>query len=217
MLILTNTLVAIILLVLLILIFIFLFRRIIPLNKIQLKKLDYFWLTLSAFGLFGLVERNRIQVTQIELTKSQWLLDGRYNDLKYIVDPATICFQYTKMASSPPDFDIRQKMTDSLCSWTKKMVPIISNIKKEEDSIHVIIPQFKDAYLTHHTDRFEKAINEYNRSLNMFLKLNKEKKESDFITIIQFLSPLLLVIGLALRFSKTAVEISLDKKNSNNG
>jgi len=210
----TNALLAIVILLALTFAFIFLFTKVIPLNKIQLKKLDYIWLTVSAFAIFGLVERNRIQLSEIELRKAIWLHEARSNDIFYMIDTSSVCFKYSKSELSPPNFDQLQKMTDSLCSWTKNLIPTLPQKIKNNDSIKITTPNFNDAFLEQQVQSIQHAIQEYNKSLGEILRIKKEMNIEDYTFIIQMLSPLLLILGLAIRFSKTAAEVKLERKNN---
>ena len=211
----TNAFLAIILLIVLTIIFTYIFTKINRLNKIQLKQLDYYWLTLSAFAIFGLVEKNRIQLNEIELAKSKWYHQGRCYELINAIDSTSICFKYTKIEYSPSNFDELQKMTDSLCTWTKSIIPILKEKINGNDRINILVPLVNDRFLIQYTNRVNHVVKEYNDSLQEILRLNSETKINDFSFIIQMLSPILLILGLAIRFSKTAAEIMLEKKASN--
>ena len=207
----TNALLAIILLVVLTLLFNYLFTRLIPLNKIQLKKLDYWWLTLSAFALFGLVEKNRLQLNDMELKKQMWFHEGRCSDLLRAIDTSDICFKYTKTDLSPSNFDEIQKMEDSLCTWTKNVALLLTDKIENDDSLKTVVPVFKDEFLKYRTEDIERTIKDYNQSIGELVVLKRESYIGNFAFLIQLFSPLLLIIGLAIRFSKTTAEIRLEK------
>jgi len=102
-------------------------------------------------------------------------------------------------------------MTDSLCSWTKGIIPVLREKIKNEDTILVTLPSFNDVFLKQQAEGFKLAIEDYNGSLRELLRLRRESSVGVFVFTIQMLSPILLILGLAVRFSKTAAEIRLDK------
>jgi hypothetical protein len=130
---LTNIWFILLLLLVLTLILIFI-NKVSPLNKVQLKKLDYIWLSLSALGIFGLVENNRIQMTEIELTRSQWFHEAACDAFSYIIDTNNICLKYEQLSSSPDNFIELQSIRDSLCNWSKHLAIFISKKVKEQDT-----------------------------------------------------------------------------------
>lgn len=187
------------------------FTYVFPLNKKQWKKMDYVWLSLSSIAIFGIVESNRIEIAEGELNRTQWLIES---DSAQIIDHLKVnyvCNKYVKSEYSPDNFEELQIMTDVICKWTKEVKPKVSVLIKNRKLIENLkIPHVKDDILEDYTSQFSVYVNEYNKKVITIRELEIKSKESEISKAIQLFSPLLLIIGLSIRFSKTAAEIRLN-------
>jgi hypothetical protein len=190
----------------------FLITRVLRLDKIALKQLDYWWLTISAFAIFGLVEKNRLELNTVEITKMNWQVGADSILLDLALDSNAICRNYSRSEYSPDNLEHIQLLTDSLCSVLKTIIVPAQEKMKNKQPIEILLPIFPDELLQNNAQDINTAISNYNHSLKRLKQLEKNSSISDVNFTLQLFSPLLLILGLAIRFSKTAAEIRLERK-----
>lgn len=193
----------------------FIFTRIFPLSKIQWKYVDFVWLALASLGLIGVVDSNRRQIISGEHEISKQRVVMAISDLQYQLNVQWVCFKYVRTSNSPDNFDQLQEMSDKTCEWRNKFLSKINEKLKAEFQVEEP-PKFTvdDRELQEYVDRIYSLVRDYNSIINEKKRIQEELKPNLWVNDIEFLSPLILILGLSLRFSKAAGEIRLDKQNS---
>jgi hypothetical protein len=192
------------------------FVKLFPLNSVQWKKVDYWWLSLSAIGLVGLLAENRMAFGKRDLYQCDSRIYIFSRAIQSDLNSQWICMKFQKTEYNLDYFDKTQKEFEIVCQWANDVFPTIDSLLNSKISIksnQLAIPkdiddnQLKDYLVSIHNN-----VEEYNSYISnrQIIEDNTHSKEwEDFIRI---LAPLTLIIGLAIRFTKTIGEINLQKK-----
>ena len=154
-----------------------------------------------------------------EKNKIKFYYSEVINQKKNFAEPM-FCTIFEKSEYSPPNFDEIQHEYNEACHYVTNY-----HLKNDSDDIELqyksisgylnlieqIKPKFTDESLLSDFERIEKNLNNFNLSYNNIKQFEKKQKKSNFIETIEYYSPLLLSIALALRFTKTRLEINLEK------
>jgi hypothetical protein len=190
----------------------FVFVRWRPLTKIQWKRMDYLWLMLTTFGLIGLVERNRLIVANVDLYYNTWSIEGSARHIEYLFSRQWVCFRHIRTEYSPDNFDEIEDLFIQTCDWTtqtkEKVKPFLEKDMRIEGIEKLIIPE---PMLQEHVLEIVQSIETYNQAIDDRDRLKVESKETELTSVANWLAPIFLMLGLAIRFVKTAGEIRLEK------
>jgi hypothetical protein len=192
-----------------------LFVKLFPLTMLQWKKTDCLWLSLSAIGLFGLLADNRILFSKNELEICNVRIDVYAKATKRNINNEYFCTKFIETENSPDDFDDTQKEFDAMCNWKEAIYYRIDSIINEQKNINIDeleIPQIKNLALKQLIDYLIHNINEYNEYINKMQTIIANMNYKEYENMLRIVSPLILIIGLSIRFTKTLGEISLQKE-----
>jgi hypothetical protein len=192
-----------------------LFVKLFPLTTLQWKKIDYLWLSLSAIGLFGLLAENRIVFNKNKMEICNARIEVYSKATKRDIDNQYFCTKFSKTEYSPDDFDEVQNEFDKMCIWKESIYCKVDSIIMEQKNINIdelAIPDVKDLTLKQLIDYLIFNINEYNEYINMKQGIIQNMSYREYENMLTVFSPLLLILGLSIRFTKTLGEISIQKK-----
>ncbi len=197
-----------------------LFVRLSPLSSIQWKQIDYIWLTVAFFGIIGSVSENRtIAADSILQSVAKHRRDNALSRVIAAANAETsreICRKFVISEASPPPEVIAQKQRelDAQCAWFKKVVEALKTRTKDStrriDVVQMAGPPpaggDERAYSS-----FQQSIAWYNEILENIEKLEKDKGSSDIESFFRALGPLLIAFALALRITKVAGEVAIER------
>jgi hypothetical protein len=192
------------------------FVKLCPLNALQWKKADYWWLTLSAIGLFGLLAENRFVFSKNELEICNARIEVYSRATKRDINNQYFCIKFSKTEYSPEDFDEGQYEFDKMCVWKESIFCKVDSIIAEQKNINInelAIPDVNDSTLKQLIDYLIHNINEYNEYINRKQEIMQDMSYREYETMLRIFSPLFLIFGLSIRFTKTLGEISCKKSN----
>jgi hypothetical protein len=193
------------------------FVKLFPLTALQWKKSDYLWLSLSAIGLFGLLANNRILFSQNELEICKARIELYLKATKSDMSNQYFCKKFTKSEYSPENFDEVQKEFDIMCEWKETNFLRIDSMLNGQIIVNIselAIPNVKTESLIESIYYLTHNIEQYNYYITQKQILTNKIKYYDFEDMFRIFSPLLLIIGLSIRFTKTLGEINLQKKKN---
>jgi len=196
------------------------FVRLSPLSSIQWKQIDYIWLTVAFFGIVVSVSENRAMIAdRILQSKASKHIDFALSQVIAAANSGTsgaVCRTFvTSPASPPPEVMAKtQQEFDAQCIWFKKLVEILKKQTKDSksriDVIQIAGPQpaggSEGAY-----SWLEQSVAWYNEILEDIEKLEKAKDSSNIELLFRLFGPLLIAFALALRITKVAGEIALER------
>lgn len=195
------------------------FVFVIPLSKLEWKKIDYFYLGMAAISAFAITIDNRISYSQIQLSQERAVIYSEYSMVRegVIFNKDYFCHRkFIKSENSPANFDnliIDQK---KLCDFFSLALDSIVKEGKADKALRSRINYESLANLTDISDFFRSDLsrffiqaNDYNRDFDSYNNLQK-KSDSDHNLYKPF-APLLLPVALALRITKVTGEIMLEK------
>ena len=218
-----NPYIIILIFILFLFFFNILFSKLIPLNSIGIKKIDYYWFGFAFISLLFTISKLNTQWYNIpindEKNKIKFYYSEVINQKKNFAEPM-FCTIFEKSKNSPPNFDEIQHEYNEACHYVTNY-----HLKNDSDDIELqyksisgylnlieqIKPKFTAKSLLSDFELIEKNLNNFNLSYNNIKQFEKKQKKSNFIETIEYYSPLLLSIALALRFTKTRLEINLEK------
>jgi hypothetical protein len=132
---------------------------------------------------------------------------------------AGICRTFIKTEYSPDNFQEVQKNFDKACEWKKKVSKIVLrsidtiNLKTIDTTKIPALPN-NEPMVNEYKMNVIFDIKNYNRWANE-LRLNYKKREKSVSEIVLiYFSPLLLIVGLAIRITKVTGELMYEKKKN---
>jgi hypothetical protein len=209
----TNTSFLILILIIFTLAFHYFFLNVYKLNKIQLKKLEYIYLSAAFIGLIGYSSNLRIWLSSNQLYWYKNIAISSFNLLRDDVD-TIYCPKFTRSDFSPENFDEIQIETDLVCEWFKKVAGIIPKTGDDLPEVKFEDLPFinvKEPILVSSIDRLKKMIYEYNIFREKYYELVKKSSKNSFEVILSFLSPMLICIAIAIRITKVSGELAIEK------
>lgn len=196
-----------------------LFVRWFLLSSIRWKQIDYIWLTVAFFGIVGSVSENRVILAEELLPMARNRFDFALSQVIAAANAGTseaICRTFVASPVSPPPEVMAktQQEFDAQCTWFKKVVEVLKKQTKDRTSqIDVIqmvgsppVGGYEWAY-----SWLEQSITRYNETLEDIEELEKAKGGSDIELLFRFLGPLLIAFALALRITKVAGEVAIER------
>lgn len=186
------------------------FVKISPRTLLQWKKTDYVWLSLSAFGLFGLLANNRILLSSNYLETCNAYIELCSKDIRRVISDEYLCWKFQPYEED----DIIQKEFDSICKWRETYYNRIDSLLNEQIKVKVgelKIPSINEDALKNRIFYLTYYITEYNDCIDRKQILTANINHNECEDVLSALSPFFLIIGLSIRFTKTLGEISLQK------
>ena len=185
------------------------------LSKKQWKRVDYIWIELTAVGLIGTTNNVRLVLNKNQLLLTYPRLASQIKYINSFLSPEgskIVCRTSVKTEYSPSNFDEIVKDDNNACEWSKKIYQIIKRIDTAAyTSVNMSeIPPLETSENIWFKGVILDNINKYNS-----LVLDKENcaRQIDDLNKDTFLvfSPLLLILGLAIRLTKVTGELMHEK------
>jgi len=200
----------------------FIFVKLYQCNELQWKRADYLWLSLSTLGLFALLADNRIifSKNELEICKIRIKVNSReIRDQLNVFDQYYCNTKFNKTEDSPANYDDIKKDFDSMCNWTEINYSKIDSMLNAQQIIDIENFQkplmFTDVVNNMANRGFNILMhfsNEYNNYITEKQLLATDTKHYEHEDILKILSPLLLILGLSVRFLKALGEVNLIKQ-----
>jgi len=196
-----------------------LFVRWFLLSSIRWKQIDYIWLTVAFFGIVVSVSENRAILAEKRLPMARYLFDFALRQVIDVANAGTseaICRKFVIPEASPPPEVIAQKQRelDAQCAWFKKVVEALKTRTKDSTS-RIDVVQMVGPPPTggdeHAYSWLEQSITQYNETLEDIEELEKAKGGSNIELLFRLLGPLLIAFALALRITKVAGEVAIER------
>lgn len=181
------------------------------LDKIFLKKFDYYWIALSALGIIGLTNKNAEFFEEVAYKENKFFAEIEFERVMNAIDSSKHCFKFSQSSSSPQNIESIQKIQDSMCSWAKYALQIAIKSKASNSKINLQEPLIEDQVIQQDLKIINRAITRYNQYAGESLGQTHSRELQNLSLLLQILSPLILVIGLSIRITKTYLEIKLEK------
>ena len=184
------------------------------------KKIDYAWLSMAFLGLIGTVNANRVtysdRMAELATHRSKFAFEWVQQVAKFGMNAGCREFVPSEFSPSPDVMEKTQREFDEQCQWFRKIAEALKNIDstsiQQINILQLAGSQPKGGDQEAYTS-FNESVVRYN-TLIMELEILKDTEDSKGWTEgIQFLSPFLFAIALALRITKVSGEIKLTKSN----
>lgn len=169
--------------------------------------LDYLILVFAALSIIpisadirGVAGQARLREVEIRaITNFQLFRD-------YFHPRSTMCRKFTRISSSPDNFDEIQADNDRACNWHGKAMAILP-MEVSKDLPELNLPEIpklngNDPSLEGILETYQMYIDNYESYRQKAIILRKKIKKNDFESIIYILSPLFLCITFALGATK---------------
>jgi hypothetical protein len=191
-----------------------------PLGKIGWKKVDYIWISFALIGVFAAISESR----QIFARGTKIYADARLvgsferirSDLDVLSSSGVICRQFARSDFSPPPevFERIQQQHNLACERAKELSSqfpqSLSDIQKEIDLKQFEPdPNITDRIVKLQLQRLQNSATNFNRVWEARQKLAKQLERNDFEIFLVIISPLLIVLAVALRLTKVTGEIKV--------
>ncbi|SDM91133.1 hypothetical protein SAMN05421813_12836 [Daejeonella rubra] len=184
------------------------------LSKKQWKYMDYVWLSLTVIGLVAPTRSAERTASEIKVSTLRPALIMNLQLIKSYFnrgDTSWICEGIMKPYNGPANFDELDRDWKTMCIWEKEMQIIVDKIDTVTfkvinlDSVPKANVQL-DMFLRHEEVIIDR-IKYYNSDASEFQVASKLAHETTKDLVWNLLSPLLLIIGIALRLTKVSGEI----------
>ena len=181
------------------------------LSRAQWKRLDYVWLGFTAIGLFGLVEKNQISKSQVEQIYSKVRLEAFIKDIQAALKVSWICSEISQGPFSSNNFEETRLIQDSICAWSERVRKVIEvDINQHSLIPDIQIPSVSNKVQKEFVNDIVMRVEDYNQNLTDFNTLEAIIASNNISSTLERLSPLILILGLAIRISKIEGEIRIE-------
>ena len=185
------------------------------LSKRQWKKVDYIWISLTAVGLIGATDSARLLFDNSQVSIDEHRIPAEYQyTLSFLLPEGSkiVCREHKRDEYSPPNYDSIVADDDRSCAWSKQVYNIVSSI---DTSAYPPIDTTKIPQLTTVVNVWFKGLVLDNIRRYNTLVLEKQQLESDMHSegqlLVKLFTPLLLILGLAIRITKVSGELRHEK------
>lgn len=188
------------------------------LSKKSWKKMDYLWLTLTATGLITATDSAGIRTSKNQIEANSHRLHFQLEYLLSTLSPdetSWVCRESIRSEYSPKNYDRIVSGYDNTCAWRSKVYSLVirtDTINYKAISLSEVPPldivdckeceEYKNNII-YFIEKYNISVNENENNLNNI------NSRSTYNIII--LSPLILILGLALRITKISGELRHDK------
>lgn len=192
------------------------------------KKADYFWIPLTAFGIFG-------ASNDIEVYVSENML--KYQETPRLVNSYEYIYHFIESEASPSGANCTERVRvespyalpieefNLLNNNFKKQCIFFQNIfKKMPSSIKEPFPTFDKLELpksikylvndNYSQEHYVKLVKDYQEQYLIYTNTKEKTEPSNFNLFLLFLSPLFLSIGLSIRLTKVTGDILNTRKKN---
>jgi hypothetical protein len=183
------------------------------LSKKAWKRMDYLWLSLTAIGLISATNTVGQRLSKNEVALASYRIPMVYKDLLSYLSPIKsnwVCRTFNEGKYSPDDYDRVVADYDRACQWRSKMYAVVSSI----DTLHyqpiLNVPDLQVVESESFKNAVLRNVQLYN-SLILQRDGNASNVDSYSNNELTFFTPLLLIIGLALRITKITGELRHEK------
>jgi hypothetical protein len=185
------------------------------LSKKKWKSIDYLWITLTAIGLIGATSNAKAVLSKNILAITKNRISFQYNYIHSFLPTEgsnAICRDFVRTEFSPSNFDSIVTDYNNTCDWSKKVFQLINLI---DTTNFQLIDTTKIPHLqTKDNNWFKNVIvdniREYNKLITQNLESQIQVDESEQTEFV-FYTPLLLILGLAIRITKVTGELLHEK------
>jgi hypothetical protein len=191
------------------------------LSKTQWKKVDYLWIALTAFGLIGSTNSVRVMYNKNQISLYDHSIPFQYHYLRSFLTPdgsKAVCLEYVRDRLSPPDFDSIVADQTRSCEWSKKMyqLTLVVDTFNYAAIDTAKIPTLRTKDNVWFRDMLISIIYEYNKQVKEKAVL-QDGLTGETATMVLFYTPLLLIIGLAIRITKVSGELRHEIQTKKSG
>ena len=179
--------------------------------------MDYVWIAFTAVGLIGSTRNSQKSLGEIHAADKKEVARIRLELLKIVIgtgDSTWPCNRFVRDEFSPLDFDKVVYEHKLACEWQKR----IRDMVESADTINLaplpILPELKTTIgmLKDYTARVRESVAEFNKEALLYNKYENQKKKGQTDIMFALLSPLLLIMGLAIRIAKVTGELQHEKQ-----
>ena len=178
-----------------------------PLDAAQWKLIEYVWVTLALISVIGIFEEAKFFRAGQSITGIEMKVQKDFDRIDHWFNV------YHDYAC---ESDLDPEVIPDLCDWVQKRQeelaliqntepfppPIRSNLTRHFDKI-------KDGAFNHEKDTIDEYIFVYSKTRDTYLKTLKNLERSAVSQLLIAFGPLLLIIAIALKFSKISGEYRL--------
>lgn len=177
-----------------------------PASSAQWRCLDFFVLTFSSFGIFGILGDNRNFFYEREMNEISHRINTYEWRLNWELDTSLYNRTFTTILYTPEELGLIEKDYKTMRSWiSMNKDSFIKSIREKQyiDTLSFKYPIFKTEESTHlrkDVEKFRHIISEYNNTLSEYDYYRKRKSETYIEFMYKILTPIFFVLGLAYQF-----------------
>ena len=190
--------------------------RVLRLGKVAWKRVDYVWLAITALGLIsgaGEVRRLAASSSIEQQRDSRNFAYQRLLDSVRMTTGPSVWRTFVRSELSPPNFDEIQRHYDAVCKFAQTLLRALPSEPPDELN-HAV---FSGRPATNHADLREQyawideSAKSYDDANEQYHSTAGSAERTSGEVALAVLSPLLLAVALALRFTKVTGEIGLER------
>jgi hypothetical protein len=193
--------------------------RLLKLDKVAWKRIDYVWLVVAALGLLSTATESRRLLAINELGVVKVRAASEYTFLQAEIRSAKnwVCSPFHRTEYSPPNYDEIVQEFSKACNYYDSLLADLSsepptNFGRFDLPKNIQRPNVKNDSLSDSFIRLDRYIERYNQLSTEHANLIKLNDKTGFERGLTLLGPLLLAFALALRITKVTGEIKLERQ-----
>ncbi len=191
-----------------------------PLNKRQLKQIDYIWILIAVIGLYGSETQIRRAFAGEYIEMGLARVRAKYDFIRYQIKAFTgpdVCRETPRSELTAPNTAALQKEFDAACQYGRQIFEKLPNqppmAMREFDAIGLRDrPAVSSAFLKSLYQDVDLSLETYATYLADYQRLRKINEYSELELIFAVVAPNLLAVALALRLVKVTGELKLEKQ-----
>ena len=189
------------------------------------KRIDYVWLSMTAFGLFAAASGARndyLSSSQRDLISLRLETRGQLTQVLRALVDSPVC-QPGPLRTGRTALELEK--VDTVCIWARHSLDVINDVGDNEVDRNVGVAQIVEVTQRLRPQEFtpvlggvfnivDSALSLYKETTDKLEALRRAQEKSDGQRNLEFVGLMLLPLGLALRFTKVTAELRLERDAS---
>jgi hypothetical protein len=201
------------------------FVRLLPLNDITWKRVDYLWLSIALLGVLASSRRASHEFAKAEIGFLEPVTNFSFQTLRHDIEfgasPGSEgCAPRIRTSFSPPDYEEIRKAQQHLCEQFRKLdsevpkAPVVAETKFAAlDELKFQPLSENEQSVKYERDQIERLkadaaqYDKDRQAYNIKLREERDYEDSPLVMMDLGIGPLLVGLAVAIRLTKTAGEI----------
>jgi hypothetical protein len=181
--------------------------KFITLSDTNWKRLEYIWIFIALLGLMTLINENKKQSIESELSKVRQEIKLDMSLVNFLLSDVQTCTKYKKTESSPENFDLSQYDQNLVCNWSKDFIIETDSITgiplSTLDLSSLQTLDFKTDFMHRYVKEISLYGNRVNKNIEKNIHYSAEIEKKNWDHLYKSVGVVLLIIAIAIRLALT--------------